>query len=50
MRYGKELFLIMNESNLKKIITDCFVKLKEEFYELHTIEEYEEDALFPNTN
>ena len=44
MRYGKELFLIMNESNLKKIITDCFVKLKEEFYELHTIEEYEDDT------
>ena len=34
----------MNESNLEKIITDCFVRLKEEFYKLHTIEEYEDDT------
>lgn len=34
----------MNESNLEKIITNCFVKLKEEFYSRYTIEEYEDDT------
>lgn len=34
----------MNESNLEKIITDCFVKLKEQFYDEFTIEEYEDDT------
>ena len=34
----------MNEDKLRKIISDCFVQLKEEFYSRHTIEEYEDDT------
>ena len=34
----------MNEINLEKIISSCFVQLKQKFYDEYTIEEYEDDT------